>query len=241
MLSHINNRTCITFMLPNMVVVCINKLYWGAGMYLGGRAPGLWLEGRGVRSPAGTVEFSSPWHLFRYPFSPPVIAIARKRPRLFRLMCRWQLNNTSLTQRCQNGLTVVSKQIVGTHQGNGLTPHPTRQETLVHDHLRPLSYCGLIRGLKESNWSARADLHLLKKRKRKGQSGNDSLNLSQKYSHGKEQPHKLYWVTYCCTSIIRKRCHLREYHHTLIKHHRRATVFSLAVTIAKCRRQSHVN
>ena len=55
---------------------------------------------------------------------------------------------------------------VGTYQET--SSHATHQEKLVQSHLSSLSHCGLIRGLKEWNWGAQTDLHLM---------GNDLSNL----------------------------------------------------------------
>ena len=57
---------------------------------------------------------------------------------------------------------MLSGHSVGIHQAN--RPHSPRQETLSNSHLSSLSHCGLILGLKQWSWCARADLHFKKKK-----------------------------------------------------------------------------
>ena len=100
--------------------------------------------------------------LIWYPFEPYVTTVACKRQQSFCQKCRWQVTAnlyTLLTKWSLEGLTMLSRHSVGTHQGNEFTQHlsgddcplsselteplwtdpwPNRVE-LVHAHWSPLT------------------------------------------------------------------------------------------------------
>ena len=130
-----------------------------------------------VRVPAGAAgEFSSELILCAdfYPVSFPrrVTAVARKRPRSFRQKCGWQVTpkhaytiewHTPLSQRSRGGLTMLSRHKVGTYKGSEITRNSSGNTQ--SEYLSTLSHSGLIMALKKLDWCARADLHLIKKKK----------------------------------------------------------------------------
>ena len=51
-----------------------------------------------------------------------------------------------MVKQSRSGLTMLSRHSVGTYQENEL--NATREEMLVHSHLKSLGHCGLLPGLK---------------------------------------------------------------------------------------------